>query len=68
VAGHDGALAAVKGANSRVASRLSEGWPLGDEHVLLGMLSVPESVAARVLGELGVTFEEAAEAIVEAGL
>jgi len=35
------------------------GGPLGDEHVLLGMLSVPESVAARVLGELGVTLEKA---------
>ena len=33
--------------------------PLGDEHVLLGMLTVPESVAARVLGELGVTLEAA---------
>jgi ATP-dependent Clp protease ATP-binding subunit ClpA len=33
--------------------------PLGDEHVLLGMLSVPDSVAARVLAELGVTLEAA---------
>jgi hypothetical protein len=33
--------------------------PLGDEHVLLGMLSVPDSVAARVLAELGVTLETA---------
>ncbi len=33
--------------------------PLGDEHVLLGMLNVPDSVAARVLAELGVTPEEA---------
>ena len=40
------------------------GQPLGDEHVLLGMLSVPDSVAARVLGRLGVTLE-AAETIVE---
>jgi hypothetical protein len=31
--------------------------PLSDEHVLLGMLSVPDSVAARVLRELGVTIE-----------
>lgn len=31
--------------------------PLGDEHVLLGMLRVPDSVAARVLGRLGVTLE-----------
>jgi len=33
--------------------------PLGDEHVLLGMLTVPDSVAARVLAELGVTLEAA---------
>jgi hypothetical protein len=39
------------------------GRPLGDEHVLLGMLSVPDSVAAGVLGELGVALP-AAEAIV----
>jgi ATP-dependent Clp protease ATP-binding subunit ClpA len=45
---------------------LTAGRPLGDEHVLLGMLSVPDSVAARVLDQLGVTVE-AAEAIVEAG-
>jgi ATP-dependent Clp protease ATP-binding subunit ClpA len=37
--------------------------PLGDEHVLLGMLSVPDSVAARVLAELGVTLERAQAAI-----
>ena len=37
------------------------GSPLGDQHVLLGMLSVPESAAARVLGELGVTLERAEE-------
>ncbi len=33
------------------------GAPLGDEHVLLGMLSVPDSDAARVLSQLGVTLE-----------
>jgi ATP-dependent Clp protease ATP-binding subunit ClpA len=33
--------------------------PLGDKHVLLGMLTVPDSVAARVLGEFGVTLEMA---------
>jgi len=33
--------------------------PLGDEHVLLGMLNVPDSVAARVLAELGVTLDDA---------
>jgi ATP-dependent Clp protease ATP-binding subunit ClpA len=39
------------------------GRPLGDEHVLLGMLNVPDSVAARVLGGLGVSLQ-AAEAMV----
>ena len=38
--------------------------PLGDEHVLLGMISVPDSVAARVLAKLGVTLERA-HAVVE---
>jgi ATP-dependent Clp protease ATP-binding subunit ClpA len=41
----------------------SAGRPLADEHVLLGMLSVPDSVAARVLSGLGVSLQ-AAEAIV----
>jgi ATP-dependent Clp protease ATP-binding subunit ClpA len=36
--------------------------PLRDEHVLLGMLSVRDSLAARALDELGVTLE-AAEAV-----
>ena len=35
------------------------GSPLKDEHVLLGMLSVPDSVAARVLVGLGVSVESA---------
>jgi ATP-dependent Clp protease ATP-binding subunit ClpA len=39
--------------------------PLGDQHVLLGMLSVPDCVAARVLAELGVT-RETVQAAVEA--
>ena len=39
------------------------GRPLVDEHVLLGMLNVPDSVAARVLGGLGASLQ-AAEAIV----
>jgi ATP-dependent Clp protease ATP-binding subunit ClpA len=37
--------------------------PLGDEHILLGMLSVPDSLAAHVLGKLGVSLN-AVEAIV----
>jgi ATP-dependent Clp protease ATP-binding subunit ClpA len=40
----------------------ADGQPLTDEHILLGMLSVPDSVAARVLAELDVSLE-AAEAI-----
>jgi ATP-dependent Clp protease ATP-binding subunit ClpA len=36
---------------------------LDDTHVLLGILSVPESVATRVLGELGITFEAASAAV-----
>jgi ATP-dependent Clp protease ATP-binding subunit ClpA len=41
----------------------SAGRPLADEHVLLGMLNVPDSVAARTLGGLGASLQ-AAEAIV----
>jgi len=41
----------------------ADGRPLADEHILLGMLSVPGSVAARVLAELDVSLE-AATAIV----
>jgi ATP-dependent Clp protease ATP-binding subunit ClpA len=37
--------------------------PLADEHILLGMLNVPDALAARVLGELDVSLE-AVEAIV----
>ena len=33
----------------------ADGKPLADEHILLGMLSIPDSVAARVLAKLGVT-------------
>lgn len=44
---------------------LAGGQRLGSEHVLLGLLGVPDSVAAGVLGELGVT-REAAEALLDA--
>lgn len=40
--------------------------PLGGQHVLLGLLSVPDSVAARVLAELGVSLA-AAQAARETG-
>jgi Clp amino terminal domain, pathogenicity island component len=36
---------------------------LGDERILLGMLTVPDSLAAQILGKLGVS-QHAAEAIV----
>ncbi len=42
------------------------GAPLADEHVLLGMLSVPDSLAAKVLAEVGVSFDRAAAVIGEA--
>jgi hypothetical protein len=38
--------------------------PVRDEHVLIGMLSVPDSLAARALAELGVSLE-AVEAAVD---
>ena len=41
----------------------ADGQPLGDERSLLGMLTVPDSLAAQLLGKLGV-FQHAAEAIV----
>jgi ATP-dependent Clp protease ATP-binding subunit ClpA len=40
------------------------GQPIRDEHVLLGMLSVRDSLAARALAELGVSLEDA-EAIAD---
>lgn len=44
----------------------ADGRPLGDEHVLLGMLSVPDSVAARVLAGFDVTLEAAAVIVADA--
>lgn len=38
--------------------------PLADEHILLGMLSVPDSLAAHVLRQLGVSLKDV-EAILE---
>jgi ATP-dependent Clp protease ATP-binding subunit ClpA len=37
--------------------------PVRDEHVLLGMLSVPDSLAARALAELGVSLEAAEQVV-----
>ena len=33
--------------------------PLNDEHVLVGLLAVPDSLAARILNQLGVTLDRA---------
>jgi Clp amino terminal domain, pathogenicity island component len=41
----------------------ADGQPLRDEDILLGMLTVPDSLAAQALGRLGVSLR-AAEAIV----
>jgi hypothetical protein len=41
----------------------AHGRPLGDEHILLGMLSVPDSLAADILAKLGVSLQ-GVEAIV----
>lgn len=35
--------------------------PLGDEHILLGILTVPDSLAARALSDLGVSLQSALE-------
>jgi ATP-dependent Clp protease ATP-binding subunit ClpA len=43
----------------------AEGRPLGDEHILLGMLSVPDSVGARVLAKLGVSLAAARAAVAD---
>jgi ATP-dependent Clp protease ATP-binding subunit ClpA len=41
----------------------ADGQPLGDEHILLGMLSVTDSLATHILGKVGVSLK-AAETIV----
>jgi Clp amino terminal domain, pathogenicity island component len=33
----------------------ADGQPLGDERILLGMLTIPDSLAAQILGKLGVS-------------
>jgi hypothetical protein len=45
----------------------AEGRALRDEDVLLGLLSVPDSLAAHMLSELGVS-KEAAEELVRTGV
>jgi ATP-dependent Clp protease ATP-binding subunit ClpA len=44
----------------------ADGRPLGDEHILLGMLSVPDSLAAHILSQLGVTLPKV-EALIARG-
>jgi len=56
---HIGGTAAVRRATGAAIRIHAADRPLADEHVLLGMLSVPDSVAARALAELDVTFEDA---------
>jgi ATP-dependent Clp protease ATP-binding subunit ClpA len=68
-----GALEQTRSACLGIAPRLklafayaldyADGEPLRDEHILLGMLTVPDSLAAQVLGRLGISLQ-AAEAIV----
>ena len=41
----------------------ASGKSLGDEHILLGMLSVPDSLAARTLGHLGISLEAVEAAV-----
>jgi ATP-dependent Clp protease ATP-binding subunit ClpA len=41
--------------------------PLQDEHILLGMLSVPDSLATHVLGKLGVSLKAAEAAVTRNG-
>lgn len=40
------------------ATEAARGEPVGDEHILAGLLSVEDSVAARVLGKLGVSLSD----------
>ena len=68
-----GALEQTRSACLGIAPRLklalahaldhSVGEPLADEHVLLGMLSVPDSLAARVLADLGASPEQVKAAV-----
>src|SRR5207244_9661533 len=72
-----GALEQTRSACLGIAPRLklalahaldhSAGAPLADEHVLLGMLSVPDSLAAKVLAGLGATFDNVSAAIIDHG-
>jgi len=44
----------------------ANGQPLGDDHILLRMLSVPDSLAAHILSQLGVTLAKV-EAVIGRG-
>jgi Clp amino terminal domain, pathogenicity island component len=41
----------------------ADGTPLADEHILLGMLSVRDCVASRVLAKLGLSLQAAQAAL-----
>lgn len=46
------------------ARRLNHGY-IGTEHLLLGLLSEPESVAAKALADLGITLDDARSRVLE---
>jgi ATP-dependent Clp protease ATP-binding subunit ClpA len=58
---HAGCLGVAPAAKRALAHALecAGDEPLADEHVVIGLLSVPDSPAARVLGVLGVTAQSA---------
>ena len=57
-----GICARLKMSLAYALDRAAEG-PVSDEHVLLGVLSVPDSVAARALAEVGVSLAKAQAAL-----
>jgi ATP-dependent Clp protease ATP-binding subunit ClpA len=63
-AGRPGVCPGLKKALTYALDHGTGARSFADEHILLGMLSVPDSVAARVLGEFGVSFE-AAQAVLD---
>jgi ATP-dependent Clp protease ATP-binding subunit ClpC len=61
-----GSVAAVRARTT--AAALAGPDPLGTHHVLLALLDEPESMAAKVLADLGVTKEQVEAKIVEIGI
>jgi ATP-dependent Clp protease ATP-binding subunit ClpA len=72
-----GALEQTRSACLSIAPRLklafayaldyADGEPLRDEHILLGMLTVPDSLAAQVLGRQGVSLQAAQAVVADRG-